>query len=77
MMGKQESEKTATGSDGSGRYERKALIDKLYETQELSREEWIRLIEGRTPGAVGIFDLKRREPCGSANTEKPFISEES
>ena len=48
-MGKQESEKTVTGSDGSGRYERKALIDKLYETQELSREEWIRLIEGRTP----------------------------
>ena len=32
-MGKQESEKTVTGSDGSGRYERKALIDKLYETQ--------------------------------------------
>ena len=25
------------------------MIDKLYETQELSREEWIRLIEGRTP----------------------------
>lgn len=49
VMGKQESEKTVTGSDGSGRYERKALIDKLYETQELSREEWIRLIEGRTP----------------------------
>ena len=61
-MGKQESEKTVTGSDGSGRYERKALIDKLYETQELSCRN---------------ICLKRREPCGSANTEKPFISEDS
>ena len=75
-MGKQESEKTVTGSDGSGRYERKALIDKLYETQELSREEWIRLIEGRTP-ELSQYLFEKARAVREREYGKPFISEDS
>ena len=44
---------------GSNNYR---LIDKLRETHTLTKDEWIRLIEGRTPKlAEYLFSLAREE----------------
>ena len=51
----------------------KSLIDRLEQTRSLSREEWIRLIRGRTP-ELAEYLFQRRELSAPVTTDVIFIS---
>ena len=56
--------------------ELKALIDRLEAGEALTKDEWVRLIDGRSP-ELAAYLFQRRGPSGSACTARTSMSADS